>query len=261
MKVVGNPGEVVPFKAASKANFSIPSDSYNVLNDSGILTQYGIDDLDSFIKVSILWRLHCDMSSICLLFTSLESQCVSNKIKWHRKNFPRQQYFKYQYHLYNTAATQFEYISPMADKLRFLADNFDYTWWGRLLHDSLRARSGAVCRQSLHRSPHHGGDEHNEGWIQLYNQIWQRHRLDLILLCLLCRKVDQDYACTCVHQHHLTLGIRILGAFVYIHDVYTWMYIMLYTTCIHYIYTVKWLHVSFFFFGECYRAGQFVGWV
>ena len=49
MKIVGS-ADKVSYKAASKANLSIPSDNYNMTED-GVVTTYLIEDLDTFMKV------------------------------------------------------------------------------------------------------------------------------------------------------------------------------------------------------------------
>lgn len=56
MKVVGNSTTKIKFKAAAKINKTIPKDEYEV-GPEGVLTQYLISDLDSFLKVSFCFVL------------------------------------------------------------------------------------------------------------------------------------------------------------------------------------------------------------
>lgn len=50
MKVIGDPNAKVNFKASSKANVSIPKETVEV-GPEGVLSNYGILDPDSFMKV------------------------------------------------------------------------------------------------------------------------------------------------------------------------------------------------------------------
>ena len=55
MKVVGNPTAKVPFKAASKANVTIPRDN-ETIGEDGVVKTYLISSPDSFMKVSLLLK-------------------------------------------------------------------------------------------------------------------------------------------------------------------------------------------------------------